>query len=134
MRASLQGTSMESGCNQPVACPASPSKYRSMDGSCNNADPAKSSWGASNSGMERLLPPSYEDGIWEPRSLAYDGSPLTNPRTISRELLIDTDRPHPLYNLLLMQFGQFITHDVSQSSSITTGTAIISCDLMRTIF
>lgn len=74
--------------------------------------------------MERLLPPSYEDGIWEPRSIAVDGGPLPNARTASRELFEDVDRPHAYYNLLLMQFGQFLTHDISQSSSITTGSYI----------
>lgn len=49
-----------------------------------------------------------------------DGSHLSNPRTISRTLFNDVDRPHPNYNLLFMQFGQFITHDVTRSSSITT--------------
>lgn len=48
------------------------------------------------------------------------GAPLPNPRTVSRLLLVDVDRPHPTINLLLMQFGQFITHDVTQSASVTT--------------
>lgn len=125
VRANLEGTAIENGCGHPAICPSVPSKYRTQDGKCNNPDPAKSNWGAGGSPMERLLPPAYEDGIWEPRALAYDGSPLTNARTISRELLIDIDRPHPLYNLLLMQFGQFITHDVSQSASITQGDSYI---------
>lgn len=71
--------------------------------------------------MERILPPAYEDGIWEPRHLSVTGSVLTNARTISREFLRDVDRPHPANNLLFMQFGQFIVHDVTHSSSIRTG-------------
>lgn len=51
------------------------------------------------------------------------GTPLTNPRTISRELLEDVDRQHPELNLLFMQFGQLITHDVTQSAMITTSDA-----------
>lgn len=50
------------------------------------------------------------------------GAPLPNPRTVSRLLLPDVDRPHPTVSLLLMPFGQFITHDVTQSASITTST------------
>lgn len=48
------------------------------------------------------------------------GAPLTNTRTISRHLIQDADRPHPTLSLLFMQFGQFLTHDVTQSASITT--------------
>lgn len=51
------------------------------------------------------------------------GTPLTNARTISRELLVDADRQHPELNLLFMQFGQLITHDVTQASTITTSDA-----------
>lgn len=54
------------------------------------------------------------------RSTSVTGSPLTNARTISRLLIQDIDRPHPSINLLFMQLGQFLTHDVSQSASITT--------------
>lgn len=53
----------------------------------------------------------------------FTGKPLTNARTISRELLIDADRQHPELNLLFMQFGQLITHDVTQASMITTSDA-----------
>lgn len=48
------------------------------------------------------------------------GAPLPNARTISRSLLADVDRPHATLNLLLMQFGQFLTHDVTLSASVTT--------------
>lgn len=54
------------------------------------------------------------------RHLSVDGTPLTNARTISRILLRDVERPHPTINLLFMQFGQFMTHDVTQSASIRT--------------
>lgn len=115
----LFGTPLERGCRHQPQCPPSSPKYRSQDGICNN--PVHSTWGATGSPMSRLLPPSYEDGIWEPRTYAVDGGRLPNARTASRELLDDVDRPHATYNLLMMQFGQFLTHDVSQSSSITTG-------------
>lgn len=67
------------------------------------------------------MPPVYEDGVWAPRVTATDGSRLTNSRIISRILFEDVNRPHPRYNLLVMQFGQFMSHDVTQSASITLG-------------
>lgn len=123
--ANFEGTALANTCSPRIPCPATSPRYRTQDGVCNNPDPSKSSWGAAGSPMERLLPPSYEDGIWDPRRHSVDGSPLTNPRTISRELIQDIDRPHPLYNLLFMQFGQFITHDVTQSASITNGERVL---------
>ena len=121
MDAFLEGTTLEDACNQPETCEEGPSKYRTPNGKCNNLGAKRNTWGAAGAPMERLLPPSYDDGIWAARLTSVDGSPLTNPRTISRTLLHDVDRPHPLHNLLFMQFGQYLTHDVTQSASITTG-------------
>lgn len=121
VHAFLDGTPLESTCDQFPVCPAEASRYRTQDGKCNNPDPRKGSWGAAGSPMERLLPPSYTDGIWAPRTISVDGSPLKNSRSISRFLIKDNDRPHPMLNLLFMQFGQLITHDVTQSASITKG-------------
>ncbi|KAI5635150.1 peroxidase domain-containing protein [Phthorimaea operculella] len=47
-------------CPPPPVCPNPPSRYRSMGGECNN--PANPSWGAANTGFERILPPDYSDG------------------------------------------------------------------------
>lgn len=71
--------------------------------------------------MERILPPAFEDGIWAARQHAVDNSLLKSARTISRTVFPDVNRPHPLYNLMVMQFGQFLSHDFTQSSSITLG-------------
>ena len=49
---------------------------------------------------------------------SVDGSPLKGAREVSRILLTDMHRPHPKHNLLVMQFGQFIAHDVTQSASV----------------
>lgn len=105
-------------CPMRPSCPSRLPHYRSLDGSCNHGG-GKEMWGAARSPMERLLPPAYEDGIWAPRVTARDGSKLTSARTISRTLFADVDRPHPILNLLVMQFGQFLAHDFTQSSSIT---------------
>ena len=46
-------------------CPRAPrcngqSKYRNIDGTCNNLQ--RPLWGASNSPLQRILPPKYDDG------------------------------------------------------------------------
>lgn len=105
-------------CQKPPKCQKG-GPYRTFDGSCNNPLPHRAHWGAAGQPMERLLSPAYEDGIWLPRlHSSVDRSPLTSPREISRVLFTDTNRPHPKYNLLVMQFGQFVAHDITQSSSI----------------
>lgn len=120
VREALEGTPLENTCDQLPFCPQASGRYRFQDGKCNNPDPRRGNWGAAASPMQRLMPPSYNDGIWEPRTRSVDGSPLTGARTVSRKLIVDADRPHARLNLFFMQFGQFLTHDVSQSSSVTT--------------
>lgn len=128
LNAGFEGTPLERSCKPPPHCPPHPMKYRTDDGTCNHPDPAKAFWGAAGHPMMRLLPPAYEDGIWAPRLKCMDGTPLSSPRDISRVLFEDVDRPHEHLNLLVMQFGQFISHDVTQSASITLGNGKgISC-------
>jgi len=47
------------GCQPPVG-PCPNSKYRTIDGSCNNL--RYTNWGIPNSKYARLLPPKYSDG------------------------------------------------------------------------
>lgn len=107
----------------PVSPPCHPKllglRYRSVDGVCNN--PNVGAWGSAKQPMERLIPPAYEDGVWAPRIHSVDGSLLTSPRVISFTVFPDFDRPHPKLNLMLMQFGQFLSHDITQSGSILKG-------------
>ena len=51
-------------------------RYRTLDGTCNNLE--RTSWGSSNTALQRLLPPEYEDGVETPRS-----SGLPSPREVS---------------------------------------------------
>ncbi|XP_039446260.1 chorion peroxidase-like [Culex pipiens pallens] len=113
-------------CLKPVRCDHR-CPYRSFDGTCNNLHPDRTSWGAAGHPFEKLLPPAYEDGVWAARTHSVTGRPLTSARTISASLLPDIDRPHPQLNLLTMQFGQFIAHDFTRSSSIKLGDKDIEC-------
>lgn len=115
----LHGSPLEKTCLARPNCALKHPRYRTFDGSCNHG-PDRETWGAARTPMERLLPPAYEDGVWSPREHSVDGSKLNNPRAISRNLFPDNDRPHPVLNLMVMQFGQFLSHDFTQSSSITT--------------
>lgn len=50
-----------------------------------------------------------------------NGQALSSPRLISSVIFEDVNRPNEDYTLLLMQFGQFFAHDVSQSFDTSYG-------------
>ena len=58
-------------------------RYRSIDGSCNNLE--NPLWGKSNTQYNRILPPSYSDGISEFRR-AVSGGHLPLARLLSTEV------------------------------------------------
>ncbi|KAK8751911.1 hypothetical protein OTU49_010990 [Cherax quadricarinatus] len=105
----VRGTSLESLCPQVPTCPNPNSKYRTADGSCNNL--ANPIWGKSNTPNQRILPPTYDDGVFEPRSRAVDGAPLPNARRISSNVLLDVNQPDESYTSSLMVWAQFIDHE-----------------------
>ncbi|VDO30637.1 unnamed protein product [Onchocerca flexuosa] len=91
------------------------SRYRTYDGQCNNR--IHTMWGASQTHFRRLLPPIYENGFnmpvgWNPSKL-YFGYRKPNARSVSRKLLgTKSITPHKTYSAMLMQWGQFIDHDL----------------------
>ena len=87
------------------------SPYRTITGCCNNL--ASKDQGRSNQKLERLMNESYEDGISLPRG-GLNPSFLPNPRTISRVVHgAEETAPKPSVSVILMQFGQFLDHDLS---------------------
>lgn len=100
--------------NPAVNCRNSLTPYRSQDGSCNNI--RHPNWGRANIALTRLLPPEYEDGIQAPRGMSEDGrSELPSSRQLSSALISHEDRPDNEFTLLLMQWGQFVDHDVTHT-------------------
>uniref|UniRef100_UPI00398F47F3 peroxidasin homolog isoform X2 n=1 Tax=Pristiophorus japonicus TaxID=55135 RepID=UPI00398F47F3 len=90
-------------------------KYRSHDGTCNNLQHPM--WGASLTAFERLLKSVYENGFNLPRGINrnrfYNGFPLPLPRLISTSLVgTETITPDDKYTHMLMQWGQFLDHDM----------------------
>lgn len=60
-------------------------------------------------------------GIWAPRVSEENGQALTSPRLISISIFQDENKPNEDYTLLLMQYGQFLAHEVSQSFDTSYG-------------
>lgn len=104
--------------NQNITCNLS-SIYRTNDGTCNNAK--NYMLGSSNTPYTRVLPPSYQDGFGSPRTLALSGKPLPNARNISLTISIPTpcQRLSDKITHFFPAFGQFLTHDISGTSTTT---------------
>lgn len=94
----------------------SSNRFRTQDGSCNNI--RHSHWGRANVALNRILPPDYEDGVSLPRGSVNNAttfSSLPSPRTLSTALISHEDHPNKEFTLLLMQWGQFLDHDLTHT-------------------
>ncbi|KAG8445591.1 hypothetical protein GDO86_010388 [Hymenochirus boettgeri] len=92
-------------------------KYRTHDGTCNNLQHPM--WGASLTPFERLIKSVYENGFNLPRGISgriYNGYPLPMPRLVSTTLIgTHTITPDEEYTHILMQWGQFLDHDLDST-------------------
>lgn len=85
-------------------------RYRSITGACNNLENPE--WGTAGRELVRLLPANYEDGRDEPRG-GLNSRSLPNPRWMSQKNHPDEDLPDSRYTHMVMQFGQFLDHDIT---------------------
>lgn len=85
-----------------------------MDGSCNNLE--RPEWGQINTALQRIIPPKYGDGVNSPR-LAEGDQQLPSARLISQSLTESSHRASQseIWTLMLMQWGQFLDHDLTHS-------------------
>ncbi|CAG9809438.1 unnamed protein product [Chironomus riparius] len=84
--------------------------YRTLDGSCNNL--VNRDWGAAGTKYGRLLPPNYSDGIHAPPK-SVTGQELPSARVVSTTVFGRKDVPDPNHTIVMMQFGQFVAHDMA---------------------
>ncbi|XP_064479971.1 peroxidasin homolog [Ornithodoros turicata] len=94
-------------------CPRRALDQATSDARCNNFN--QPFWGSSFTPLLRLLQPRYADGISKIRS-STTGVPLPSARLLSQTLSLDTNNPDPKATLMLMQWGQFLDHDLSMAS------------------
>uniref|UniRef100_A0A8K9XFD7 Peroxidasin n=1 Tax=Oncorhynchus mykiss TaxID=8022 RepID=A0A8K9XFD7_ONCMY len=92
-------------------------KYRSHDGTCNNLQHPM--WGASLTAFQRLLKSVYDNGFNLPRGASgrqQHGHALPLPRLVSTTMIgTETVTPDDRYTHMLMQWGQFLDHDLDST-------------------
>ena len=85
--------------------------YRTFSGCCNNV--ANRFWGSAFTQLDRLLTNEYADGFSIPRG-GIDPSNLPSPRNVSTTIIgVEETDPRPPISLMIMQYGQFLDHDLS---------------------
>ncbi|XP_059616310.1 uncharacterized protein LOC132261488 [Phlebotomus argentipes] len=110
---SISPINLEPQCEDLTAQCDSTSPFRSMSGYCNNL--RSPNLGQSLTVFARLLPPVYEDGVSKPRITSVSGQILPNPRTISSLIHPDISNLHTRYSLMVMQYAQFLDHDLTMT-------------------
>lgn len=118
-------------------CPPAPStsvcqhshldKYRTISGLCNNRQ--NPLWGAANTPLVRWLPAEYEDGETEPkgwnRGRLHNGFQLPAPREVSQKILRgSTKGTDNVYSQLLVEWGQYIDHDITFTPQSSASAAL----------
>uniref|UniRef100_A0A7N6A7M0 Sushi domain-containing protein n=1 Tax=Anabas testudineus TaxID=64144 RepID=A0A7N6A7M0_ANATE len=101
-------------------------KYRSISGLCNNRQ--NPLWGAANTPLVRWLPAEYEDGEREPkgwnRGRLHNGVQLPLPREVSKQILRSSFKStEDTYSQLLVEWGQYIDHDLTFTPQSTARAA-----------
>ncbi|XP_047529182.1 uncharacterized protein LOC125065554 isoform X2 [Vanessa atalanta] len=106
------GPIIEPQCDDNGNCdPDSP--FRTYTGYCNNL--RNPNLGKSLTTFARLLPPVYEDGVSRPRINSVTGTPLPSPRIVSTVIHPDISNLHTRYTLMVMQFAQFLDHELTMT-------------------
>jgi len=116
--------SSKNGPNETPTCPLervtcdANDIYRRLSGRCNNVE--KSAYGKHSVPLTRMLPAVYNDGQGALRTLdSRRDRRLPNPRIVSTLVHDDVSHPDGRHTLALMQWGQFLAHDVSMTPKIT---------------
>ncbi|KAM0726439.1 Peroxidase [Formica fusca] len=125
----LQGTPLGESCVTvySVECDEM-SKYRSIDGTCNNIE--NPTWGSAMTAYTRVLFSQYFDGIQEPRHIGQTKKPLPSSRFISATLSVANDQSDASRTLAVMEWSQFIAHDIAHTAvrkMVSTGKPISCC-------
>ncbi|KAM7376690.1 hypothetical protein PAMP_006403 [Pampus punctatissimus] len=113
------------------------SKYRSISGLCNNRQ--NPLWGAANTALVRWLPAEYEDAEREPkgwnRGRLHNGFQLPSPLEVSKKIMKSYfKRDDDAYSKMLVEWGQYIDHDVTFTPQSTGKHCMNTCENVHPCF
>ena len=121
-------------CNDPTV-----RRYRTPNGVCNNVE--NPLFGSAVRKFRRIIPAHYEDGVAQLRGtmqsmnvsvLPHDPfrPPYPSARLVSEGIVRDRDEEEEQFSHLLMQWGQFLDHDLDHTPgfSCDSGTCEIETD------
>ncbi|XP_076448363.1 chorion peroxidase-like [Babylonia areolata] len=97
-------------------------RFRTYDGTCNHPEDKGSAFGP----VKRLMVPMYQDSLNAPRDRTKRGKAMPSARAVS----LAVHRPkatNTSFTLLLMQFGQYLDHDISLVPVATEADDTIRC-------
>lgn len=111
MASKILHNSLPKQCQLPdINCDVN-SKYRSVDGTCNNVE--RPHLGATYLPNARLLPPVYYGDMDEPRG-GLDGAGLPQVRNLTLAIHSgDGSSFDSMVTHMVAQFGQFLDHDIT---------------------
>ncbi|XP_078665668.1 myeloperoxidase-like [Branchiostoma floridae x Branchiostoma belcheri] len=111
---------------KPITCPTpAVPEFRSANGRCNNRNHPL--WGSSEQPLRRLLQPEYGDGLMTPRTTGHDGAPLPSARLVSTTMHEDLRKSSPVNTNMVMQFGQFLDHDITLTPNFQEEGLVCTC-------
>ncbi|GAU92502.1 hypothetical protein RvY_04578 [Ramazzottius varieornatus] len=88
--------------------------FRDPSGRCNNLN--NPTWGQSFQPYVRFLPPDYNDGVSVPRIRSVrTKTMLPSARQVTVSMHTQMSRPHDHVTHILMQWGQFLDHDMTHT-------------------
>ncbi|XP_022188065.2 peroxidase-like protein isoform X2 [Nilaparvata lugens] len=108
---STPGGAAGDGCREEEGACNPRAVYRTYSGHCNNLE--RPNLGKSLTTFARLLPSVYENRVSSPRVTSVTGVPLPSPRLVSQMIHADISHLHGRYTLMVMQFAQFVDHDIT---------------------
>lgn len=97
--------------NETLNCPLS--KYRTVNGSCNNLNHSQT-WGVAMTPFRRALPANYSDGVSAPRGGFV--TDLPSARDVSTMVHRPVHREDNNFSVMLAVWGQFIDHDITATA------------------
>lgn len=100
----------------PSCDQVSKSKFRSIDGSCNNLK--EPNYGRASTPFQRILDPDYSLGSLSSPRISRAGFDLPSARKVSTTIAKTTaneERKDDVRTVFVMQLGQFIDHDITHA-------------------